>query len=48
MDAIEQARIYNNAEADALSVLTDTDYFGGSQHPWDVIDFLHQHERYTV
>ena len=48
MDAVEQARIYNNAEADALSVLTDTDYFGGSLNDlWDVIDFLHEHERTT-
>jgi len=48
MDAVEQARIYNNAEADALSILTDTDYFGGSLNDlWDVIDFLHQHERTT-
>ena len=49
MDAVEQARIYNNAEADALSVLTDTDYFGGSLNDlWDVVDFLHEHERYTM
>ena len=48
MDAVEQARIYNNAEADALSVLTDTDYFGGSLNDlWDVVDFLHEHERTT-
>ena len=48
MDAVEQARIYNNAEADALSVLTDTDYFGGSLNDlWNVVDFLHQHERTT-
>jgi indole-3-glycerol phosphate synthase len=48
MDAVEQARVYKNAEADALSILTDTDYFGGSLNDlWDVVDFLHQHERTT-
>ena len=48
MDAVEQARVYNNAEADALSILTDTEYFGGSLNDlWNVVDFLHQHERTT-
>ena len=48
MDAVEQARLYNNAAADALSILTDTEYFGGSLTDlWDVVDFLHQHQRTT-
>ena len=28
IDAVEQARTYVNAQADALSILTDSDYFG--------------------
>ena len=48
LDAVEQAREYINAEADCLSILTDTDYFGGSlQDLWDVVDFLELHERST-
>lgn len=48
LDAVEQAREYINAEADCLSILTDTDYFGGSlQDLWDVVDFLERHERST-
>ncbi len=48
MNAVEQARVYNNSQADALSILTDTDYFGGSLNDLcDVVDFLHQHERTT-
>lgn len=40
-DATEQARIYHNAEADAISVLTDEKYFGGSMRDlWNVTDML--------
>ena len=46
LDAVDQARKYINAEADCLSILTDTDYFGGSlQDLWDVVEFLEVHER---
>lgn len=48
LDAVDQARKYINAEADCLSILTDTDYFGGSlQDLWDVIEFLECHNRKT-
>lgn len=48
LDAVEQARKYINAEADCLSILTDTDFFGGSlQDLWDVVEFLEIHERQT-
>ncbi|MGC6606972.1 MAG: indole-3-glycerol phosphate synthase TrpC [Lentimonas sp.] len=48
LDAVEQARKYANAEADCFSVLTDTDYFGGSlKDLWDVVEFLEVHNRKT-
>jgi len=48
LDAVEQARKYVNAEADCFSVLTDTDYFGGTLRDlWDVVDFLEEHQRPT-
>ena len=48
LDAVEQARTYVNAEADCFSILTDTDYFGGTlQDLWDVVEFLEMHDRTT-
>ena len=48
LDAVEQARKYTNAEADCFSILTDTDYFGGSLRDlWDVVEFLEAHQRST-
>ncbi|MGF1450836.1 MAG: indole-3-glycerol phosphate synthase TrpC [Opitutales bacterium] len=47
-DAVEQARRYLNAEADAMSVLTDEKFFGGSlKDLWEVTDFLRDHQRHT-
>lgn len=44
-DASEQARLYYNAGTDAISVLTDTPYFGGSMRDlWDVTDLLGNRE----
>lgn len=41
LDATEQARRYHNAGVDAISVLTDEAYFGGSiRDLWDVNDLL--------
>ncbi len=40
-DAVEQARVYYNAGADAISVLTDEKYFGGTIGDlWDINDLL--------
>lgn len=40
-NAVEQARRYLNADVDAMSVLTDEKFFGGTlQDLWDVTDFL--------
>jgi indole-3-glycerol phosphate synthase len=40
-DSSEQARLYYNAGTDAISVLTDEKYFGGSiQDLWEVNDLL--------
>lgn len=47
-DAVEQARRYVNAQADAMSILTDEAFFGGSLRDlWEVTDFLHDHGRHT-
>ena len=46
--ALDQARIYQNAGTDAMSVLTDDKFFGGQmQDLWEVNDFLAQHQRET-
>jgi len=48
LDAVDQARKYVNAEADCFSVLTDTEYFGGTLRDlWDVVEFLESHNRKT-
>jgi indole-3-glycerol phosphate synthase len=46
-DSVEQARLYTNAGADALSVLTDTKFFAGKiEDLWEVVDFQTQHRRH--
>ena len=48
LDAVEQARKFANADADCFSILTDTEYFGGTlQDLWDVVEFLEVHSRKT-
>lgn len=48
LDAVDQAREYVNAEVDCMSILTDTDYFGGTlQDLWDIVEFLEVHKRKT-
>ena len=48
LDAVDQAREYVNAEVDCMSILTDTDYFGGTlQDLWDIVEFLEMHKRKT-
>lgn len=45
-DSADKAREYINAGADCLSILTDTDYFGGNLRDlWDVVDFIECHNR---
>ena len=44
--AVEQARTYLNADANALSILTDKKYFGGQlEDLWEVNEFLANHQR---
>ena len=48
IDAVDKAREYVNADVDCISILTDTDYFGGKlQDLWNVVEFLEMHKRKT-